>query len=85
MKRRPPIADDCGLPADIAAGPDPRIWGNRETGAVWRKAATEWSEANGLYRNGWLDLLSPEVRYATRALGRAHIAAGGLVPPWEQR
>jgi hypothetical protein len=85
--RRRSSPDASGLPADLAAGPDPRIWvGDRSTPyAEWGAAGETWSKAHGLGHSGWKKLLAEDVRYAVSALGRAHIRHGGLVPPWEQR
>lgn len=67
MKRREPELDPGVLPADIAAGPD--RWPTR---AAWLAAGQEWSIAAGRKHNGWRDLLEPDVRYWSTALGHAH-------------
>lgn len=84
--RRPSPAGASGLPADLAAGPDPRVWGGgqRPPELEWRAAGEAWSRAHGLGHSGWRELLPGDVKYAVSSLGRAHIRRGGLVPPWEK-
>ena len=94
MTRRYGPSRPVALPEAIAAGPDPRRWADddedeREDWASrrWGEAGLEWSKANGYGSTGWRDLLSPEVRYAVSALGRAHKHhAPATYPgdPWER-
>ena len=81
-----PAESSSGLPADLAGGPDPRIWGHGQCSPEleWRGAGEAWGREHGLGRGEWRALLAGEVKYAVSALGRAHIRHGGLVPPWEQ-
>ncbi len=80
------------MPAEIAAGPDPRIWCAERCpdrpyrGAVvaWRNAGEACSRAHGLGPLGWRELLPEPVQYATSSLGRAHIWNGGYRPPWDR-
>ncbi len=90
-----------GLPAELAAGPDPARWTptplpldsylddheQRVRSAAWhawRKAGDDWNTAQGLPSRHWHTLLPPEVAYLTTALGRSHVVAGGLGPPWQR-
>ncbi|CAN5787056.1 hypothetical protein BH18ACT2_BH18ACT2_08060 [soil metagenome] len=77
MKRHPPLTEPGVLPAELAAGPFTDRWlrpagSYREAQAAWRRAGEEWSEANGLGRFGWVGLLSADVAYWAKSLGRAH-------------
>ena len=91
--RAPEPTTSGGLPAELAAGPDPDYWTAercpgrpwRGPEIAWRVAGEEWSRAHGLGPLGWKDLLPEAVRYATSSLGRWHIMKGGLRPPWEDR
>ena len=89
MKKRTPERTDPGdLPADLARGPDPRVWAPgsanpRDASAAWHRAGEKWSTARGLGGNGWLKYLHPHVEYVTHSLGRFHVSRGGLIPPWE--
>ena len=76
------------LPADLARGPDPKVWDPvhgdaRNASAAWHRAGEAWSKARGLGGNGWLKYLHPHVWYCVHALGRHHVSRGGLIPPWE--
>lgn len=77
-RRVPAVVGSADLPAEIAAGPDPALW---ESWKEWHRAGVAWSTATGLGPAGWRALLTPDVRYLTTALGRAHVRAG-LAPPW---
>jgi len=89
VKRRTPERTEASdLPADLARGPDPKVWDPvhgdpRNASAAWRRAGEKWSTARGLGGNGWLKYLHPHVEYVTHSLGRFHVSRGGLIPPWE--
>ena len=88
MKRRTPERTEASdLPADLARGPDPRIWDpvhgdTRNASAAWRRAGEAWAKARGLGGNGWQKYLHPHVEYVSHSLGRFHVSRGGLIPPW---
>jgi len=53
---------------------------------AWSAAGAEWGKRQGLPANQrWTELLPPELHYITKALGRAHVVAGGLQAPWQPR
>ncbi len=89
MKKRTPARTDASdLPADLARGPDPRVWAPgslnpRDASEAWRRAGEAWAKARGLGGNGWQKFLHPHVEYVTHSLGRFHVSRGGLIPPWE--
>ncbi len=53
---------------------------------AWSAAGMQWGRRQGLPANQrWTDRLPPELHYITKALGRAHVIAGGLQAPWQPR
>jgi len=86
-KRTPAQTEASDLPADLARGPDPKVWtpdseNPRDASEAWRRAGEAWSKARGLGGNAWLKYLHPHVFYCVHALGRHHVSRGGLIPPW---
>jgi len=52
---------------------------------AWSAAGAEWGRRQGLPANQrWTELLPPELAYVAKSLGRAHVIAGGLEPPWQR-
>jgi len=73
------------LPVDVFG----RSVGERERSAAysaWSAAGAEWGKQQGLPASQrWSDVLPPELVYVATSLGRAHVIAGGLGPPWQRR
>jgi len=73
------------LPEDVFG----RSVGERERSAAysaWSAAGAEWGKQQGLPASQrWTELLPPELVYVATSLGRAHVIAGGLGPPWQRR
>lgn len=83
--RRTPAGVSTGLPANIAAGPAPALWGEgQQAVTAWRAAGDKWAAKRGMAPGAWRALLPADVLYAVSSLGRAHIRHGGLIAPWDQ-
>lgn len=72
------------LPANHVGRPADQHERSAAYGA-WCSAGDDWNTAQGLPARDWRTLLPPEVAYLTTALGRSHVIAGGLGPPWQRR
>lgn len=79
-RRRNDIGEAPQLPADIACGPVPEVYGDTEWIAHqrWATAGAAWSGANGLGHFGWYNLLASDVIHLVddyKARRRARLAA----------